>query len=137
MDVVDKLTRSRMMAGIGGRNTKPELLVRRALHSAGLRFRLHKKGLPGRPDIVLPRHRAVVLVHGCFWHRHARCKYATTPASNSAFWKAKFDENVARDQRQLRVLRKSGWRTYVIWECQSTSPARLRQLIRRIMAHSS
>lgn len=132
MDVVDRATRSRMMAGIGGKNTKPELSVRRALHAAGLRFRLHRRDLPGRPDIVLPRHRAAVLVHGCFWHRHPGCRYATTPATNREFWQAKFKGNVERDKRQLRELQLMGWRTFVVWECQIEIPSFLRALVAKI-----
>lgn len=130
-DIVDRATRSRMMSGIGGKNTAPELIVRRFLHGRGLRFRLHHKNLPGRPDIVLPRHGVVVLVHGCFWHRHPGCRYTTTPGSNREFWVEKFRANVARDSRNLRDLRRLGWRPLVVWEC-SLSPQRLEALVRRI-----
>src|SRR5690554_2960017 len=99
MDIVDESTRSRMMSAIGGRNTKPEIIVRKFLHARGFRFRLHVKDLPGRPDIVLPKWKACVFVHGCFWHRHANCRYATTPKTRPEFWAEKFRENVARDQR--------------------------------------
>lgn len=116
-DVVDKATRSRMMAGIRGKNTQPELKVRRYLHKHGFRFRLHKCDLPGQPDIVLPKWKAVVFVHGCFWHRHAGCRYATTPASNAEKWQIKFDENVARDQRDIAALKRMGWKVMVVWEC--------------------
>lgn len=117
IDVVDKITRSRMMAGIRGKDTKPELDLRRALHRLGLRYRLHVTGLPGRPDIVLPRHHAAIQVHGCFWHRHEHCTFCTTPASNKRFWKSKFGETVKRDKRNLEALRKLGWRTAIVWEC--------------------
>jgi DNA mismatch endonuclease, patch repair protein len=117
IDVVDKITRSRMMAGIRGKDTKPELGLRRALHRRGLRYRLHVAGLPGRPDIVLPRHHALVEVHGCFWHRHKGCPFCTTPASNLGFWKPKFAETVKRDKRNLEALLKLGWRVAVVWEC--------------------
>lgn len=117
VDVVDKATRSRMMAGIRGKNTKPELVLRRALHRMGFRYRLHVTGIPGRPDIVLPKYRAAIQVQGCFWHRHENCPFATTPASNMQFWKKKFDETVKRDQRKLDALRLLGWRVAVIWEC--------------------
>jgi DNA mismatch endonuclease, patch repair protein len=122
MDVVDRATRSRMMAGIGGRDTSPELAVRRALHAAGFRFRLHARDLPGSPDIVLPRYRAAIFVHGCFWHRHQACRFTTTPATRPMFWQKKFDENVARDQRQLRLIKQRGWRPFVIWECEVRDP---------------
>lgn len=116
-DVVDPPTRSRMMAGIRGANTKPEIGLRRALHRHGFRFRLHDTRLPGRPDIVLPRYRAVIFVHGCFWHRHQGCHWCTTPTSRSDFWNAKFRSNVERDKRHLRSLQESGWRVATVWEC--------------------
>lgn len=131
VDVVDRATRSRMMSGIRGRDTKPEKLVRSFLHRAGLRFRLHAS-LPGKPDLVFPKHRAVVFVHGCFWHRHAGCRYAATPSSNAEFWQAKFDANVARDNRVARQLRKEGWRVFVVWECRLSSSA-LDSLARKII----
>src|SRR4051812_6087129 len=96
-DVFDRATRSRVMAGIRSKDTSPERVLRRYLHGRGLRFRLHARELPGRPDIILPRHRAVVFVHGCFWHSHAGCVLAATPASNKAFWKRKLEGNRARD----------------------------------------
>jgi len=117
VDVVDKITRSRMMAGIRGKDTRPELDLRRALHREGLRYRLHVAGLPGRPDIVLPRHHAIIEVHGCFWHRHERCAFCTTPASNIGFWKSKFGETVKRDKLNLEALRKLGWKVAIVWEC--------------------
>ena len=134
MDVVDSATRSRIMSAIGARNTVPELAVRKALQAAGLRFRLHRRDLPGRPDIVLPKYRTVVFVHGCFWHRHSGCRYATTPASNVLFWQQKFAGNVERDARQRRALRGAGWRVLTIWECQSRSLPVLGTLISRIRA---
>lgn len=116
-DVVDAATRSRMMSGIGGRDTGPELIVRRALHAAGFRYRLHARHLPGKPDLVLPRHHAVVFVHGCFWHRHSGCRYATTPATRADFWQEKFSRNVERDRRVENRLLEAGWRVATIWEC--------------------
>ena len=130
MDVVDRATRSRMMSGIRGRDTKPEKLVRSFLHRAGLRFRLHAS-LPGKPDLVFPKHHAVVFVHGCFWHRHAGCRYATMPTTNAAFWQAKFAANVARDNRVTRQLRKEGWRVYVAWSCR-IDESRMQSLSRKI-----
>jgi DNA mismatch endonuclease, patch repair protein len=117
-DIVDQATRSRMMAGIRGANTKPELILRRALHARGLRFRLHDKKLPGKPDIVLPKYCAVIFVHGCFWHRHEGCRYATTPATRPDFWDSKFKSNVNRDWRNLERLTALGWRSLVVWECE-------------------
>jgi DNA mismatch endonuclease (patch repair protein) len=117
IDVVDKATRSRMMSGIRGKNTQPELGLRGALHRLGFRFRLHAAELPGRPDILLPRHRAAVQVHGCFWHRHEDCVFCTSPAANIRFWRSKFDETVDRDKRNVKALRKLGWKVAVVWEC--------------------
>lgn len=130
MDVVDRATRSRMMSGIRGKGTKPELAVRSFLHRAGLRFRLHAK-LPGKPDLVLPKYRTAVFVHGCFWHRHEGCRYATTPASNVEFWHEKFSGNVQRDERVKRQLEEQGWRVETIWACQ-LGEAELSRLANRI-----
>ncbi|SEO14992.1 very short patch repair endonuclease [Palleronia pelagia] len=122
VDIVDAETRSRMMAGIKGKNTKPELALRQALHARGFRFRLHSKKVHGRPDLVLPKYRAVVFVHGCFWHRHEGCRYATTPATRSEFWQAKFAANVARDSAVRGALLDEGWRVATIWECALRKP---------------
>jgi DNA mismatch endonuclease (patch repair protein) len=129
-DVVDRATRSRMMSGIRGKNTRPELVVRSFLHRQGLRFRLHVN-LPGKPDLVFPRHRTALFVHGCFWHRHAGCRYATTPTSNAGFWRKKFQANVIRDEKVKKELRAAGWRVRVIWSCQ-LNEAKLRKLARDI-----
>ncbi len=110
-----------MMSGIRGKNTKPELVLRSALHALGLRYRLHGPGLPGRPDIVFPRHHAVVQIQGCFWHRHEGCSFATTPSSNVAFWSSKFTETVKRDARNLEALRQLGWKVAIVWECAINS----------------
>ena len=107
------------MSRIRGRDTAPERAVRSALHRAGFRFRLNVEGLPGRPDVVLPRYRTVVFVHGCFWHRHAGCRNATRPSSNRDFWLAKFADNVRRDRRNVTALRKDGWKVLVVWECEA------------------
>ncbi|HEY9233821.1 MAG TPA: very short patch repair endonuclease [Phenylobacterium sp.] len=117
MDIVDPETRSRMMSRIRGKDTRPELAIRRALHAAGLRYRLQARTLPGRPDIVLPRHRAVVFVHGCFWHRHDSCRYATTPTTRPEFWAAKFEGNIRRDAEVAKALLSGGWRVATVWEC--------------------
>lgn len=134
MDRVSPAVRSRMMSGIRGKDTRPELIVRSYLHRAGLRFRLHDRTLPGRPDIVLPRHRAVVLVHGCFWHHHAGCRFAYMPKSREAFWRHKLSANVLRDQQNEDALRQAGWRVFVVWECE-TSEARLSELYKEIVLH--
>jgi DNA mismatch endonuclease (patch repair protein) len=106
------------MSRIRGTDSRPELALRRALHRLGLRYRLHAKDLPGKPDIVFPRYKAVVFVHGCFWHRHAGCNIATTPKSNTPFWVEKFDKNVARDSRVVATLEELGWHVFVAWECE-------------------
>jgi DNA mismatch endonuclease (patch repair protein) len=131
-DIVDAATRSRMMSGIRGKDTAPERAVRSFIHRAGLRFRIHRKDLPGTPDITLPQHRAVVLVHGCFWHRHPGCPFAYTPASRQEFWSKKFAENVARDRRKEERLRDLGWRVFVIWECEVDNARTLARLVARI-----
>jgi DNA mismatch endonuclease (patch repair protein) len=117
IDVVSKLVRSRMMSGIRGRDTSPERALRRQLFAYGLRFRLHRGDLPGRPDLVLAKHRAAVFVHGCFWHRHAGCRFSTVPATNAPFWQEKFRANVARDRRNQQSLLDTGWRVAIVWEC--------------------
>jgi DNA mismatch endonuclease (patch repair protein) len=111
-----------MMSGIRGKNTRPELALRRALHARGFRFRLHSGKVHGRPDLVLPKHRAVVFVHGCFWHRHEGCRYATVPATRPEFWRAKFDANVARDRTVRTTLLDGGWRVATVWECALRKP---------------
>ena len=107
-----------MMAAIRGKDTKPEIIVRRFLHRAGFRFRLHRRDLPGRPDIVLPKYRTVVEVRGCFWHQHEGCPFAYMPKSNRSFWEAKLEGNRERDKRNLRELASLGWRAIEVWECE-------------------
>jgi len=116
MDTVDKTTRSKIMSMVGQKNTGPEIKLRKALHRLGLRYRLHDNKLPGSPDIIFPRYKAVLFVHGCFWHRHT-CKATTTPGNNQAFWLKKFDNNVARDRRDVETLLTKGWRVAIVWEC--------------------
>lgn len=134
-DRVSRSTRSRIMSRIRGTDTGPERLVRNFLHRAGLRFRLHRRDLPGKPDIVLPKHGSIVLVNGCFWHRHKGCDYAYFPKSNGKFWRKKFAANVSRDRRIARLLRIMGWRIFVVWECRMAA-ADLSRLIRRITRRS-
>lgn len=114
------------MSRIRGKNTKPEIAVRQALHALGFRFRLHDRKLPGTPDIVLPRYRTVVLVHGCFWHQHAGCKDAVMPKSNTAFWDAKLAANLERDERDVGRLKAAGWNVLVVWECEVSNSEALR-----------
>lgn len=106
-----------MMAGIRGKDTRPEMLLRRSLHAAGFRYRLHCKELPGKPDLVFPRRGAVIFVHGCFWHRHPGCRFATTPATRPEFWNEKFRKNVERDLRDREALAAALWRVAIVWEC--------------------
>ncbi len=137
-DIVDQATRSRMMSSIKGKNTKPEMMVRRWLHSLGYRFRLHRKDLPGKPDIVLPKYNLVIFVHGCFWHQHQGCHYAYTPASNSEKWKAKLEGNQQRDQVQQQLLLEMGWRVLTIWECGlKHSPATMAEINTLISGHEN
>lgn len=105
------------MSRIRGRDTKPELRLRSMLHRAGFRFRLHRKDLPGCPDIVLPRHKAAIFLHGCFWHRHKGCRNATTPSTRRHFWEHKFAGTVERDQKNTGILQDLGWRVITVWEC--------------------
>ena len=120
-DIVDRAIRSRMMSGIRGKDTKPEKLVRSKLHGLGFRFRLHAKDLPGKPDLVLPKHRVALFVNGCFWHAHG-CAQFRWPSSNAGFWKEKLTSNRLRDQNHLSALEKAGWRTCVVWECAVRGP---------------
>ena len=122
-DIVDSATRSRMMSGIREKNTRPEMAVRKALHRAGLRFRLHRKDLPGKPDIVMPRYHAVVFVHGCFWHGHD-CHLFKMPQTRPDFWRQKIEDNIRRDSRNYQLLVDSGWRVLRIWECALKGSAR-------------
>lgn len=133
MDTVSRAVRSRMMASIRSTDTGPERAVRRTIHAMGLRFRLNVRGLPGTPDIVLPRHRKIVFVHGCFWHRHARCRYATTPKTRVAFWSEKFRRNVERDGENRRALRALGWKVLVVWDCETRQPEKLARKLARFL----
>lgn len=117
-DIISKEKRSWNMSRIKGKDTKPELIVRSLLHKMGYRFRLHEKDLPGRPDIVLPKYRTVIFVHGCFWHRHEGCKFAYTPKSRVDFWEKKFSDNAERDKKTSEELARAGWKIVIVWECQ-------------------
>lgn len=128
---MDKLTttqRSINMAAVRGKNTTPELSVRRMLHSMGFRFRLHRKELPGKPDIVLPKFRLCIFVHGCFWHQHPGCKRATIPKTRKEFWQTKFERNKKRDKLVRKALNKLGWHVLIIWECKTQKPDMLNKL---------
>ena len=130
--VVDILTpeqRSALMARIRGKDTKPELMVRRLAHRLGYRYRLHRKDLPGKPDLVFSGRKKVIFVHGCFWHRHEGCGLAAEPKSRTGFWKKKFEQNMARDRKVVKHLRACGWSVLVIWECETHSPDQIAQKI--------
>lgn len=117
-DVLTSEQRHKCMSHIRGRDTKPELIIRSWLHRHGYRFRIQCDHLPGKPDIVLKKHKLIIFVNGCYWHRHPGCKYTTSPATNAAFWEEKFAQNVERDKRNIEKLECSGWNVLVIWECQ-------------------
>ena len=121
--------RSRNMSAIKSKNTKPEIAVRKLLHSRGYRFRLHRKDLPGSPDIVLPKYKTVIFVHGCFWHRHENCKYSSTPKTRKEFWESKFKVNVKRDLEIQEKIKNIEWRSVVIWECETKDVENLRAKI--------
>jgi DNA mismatch endonuclease, patch repair protein len=129
-DTVTKERRSEIMRRVGRENTTPELIVRSTAHSLGYRYRLHSKKLVGSPDIVFPRRRKVIFVHGCFWHGHENCRLARTPKTNSDYWIRKVARNKERDQRVIGSLSAIGWATLVIWECETRDRVRLVRLIR-------
>jgi DNA mismatch endonuclease (patch repair protein) len=133
MDILSPNERSALMLRIRGKNTKPELVVRRILHALGYRFRLHRRDLPGTPDIVLPKYRKAIQVHGCFFHSHQGCQFAYKPKTRTAFWRAKFAENMERDQRTDRALRAAGWKPIIVWECETRRPAKLTKRLERLL----
>ena len=132
MDKISPERRSENMRRIRPKDTKPEMIVRRTAHSLGLRYRLHRKDLPGTPDMVFSRHKVAMFVHGCFWHRHAGCPNCTNPGTRPEFWAAKFAANVERDARSERELRELGWRVEIIWECETRNPQALAERLRSI-----
>lgn len=127
MDKVSQEERSRIMSHVRSKDTKPEKQVRSLLHRLGFRFRLQRRDLPGTPDIVLPKYKTVLFVHGCFWHRHAGCKHATSPKSNMSYWQKKFERNQRRDFAVQQELAALGWKTVVVWECELKDAAKLTQ----------
>lgn len=132
-DVFSKEKRSWIMSRVKGRDTKPELLVRSFVHRMGYRFRVHRRDLPGNPDIVLPRLGKVILVHGCFWHGHKSCPRSKRPSTHVGFWNKKLDSNLERDKRDRRELRKIGWKVLVVWECETRKPDRLLMKLERFL----
>lgn len=133
-DFLTTAERSERMSRIRVKDTKPEIRLRRLLHARGLRYRLHVRDLPGRPDLVFPRCRSVVFVHGCFWHGHSDCRIANQPKSNSAFWVNKFKMNQARDTRSILQLEDAGWRVMVVWECELSSRAGAEETAAKVAA---
>ncbi len=129
VDIISKEKRSWNMSRIKSKDTKPELVVRSLLHRMGYRFRLHRKDLPGKPDIVLAKYKTAIFIHGCFWHRHPKCRYAYNPKSRINFWQNKFQENVERDRKKRKELKKAGWKVIVIWECQVNNKNSLEEII--------
>ncbi len=132
-DVFSRRERSRVMSRVGSKDTKPEKIVRSAVHREGFRFRLHRRDLPGTPDIVLPRHQKVIFVHGCFWHGHSGCSRSRRPTSNTEFWNGKLDKNIARDKSNKRKLRRLGWKVLVVWECETKAREKLHRKLRRFL----
>jgi DNA mismatch endonuclease (patch repair protein) len=130
MDRITKEHRSWNMSRIKSGNTKPEIVVRSLLHNMGYRFRLHRKDLPGKPDIVLPRYKSIIFVHGCFWHRHKECKNTTSPKTKKTFWREKFKANVIRDKKVQEELKSMGWKILIIWECELPDLDRVKKLIK-------
>ncbi|WP_082124795.1 very short patch repair endonuclease [Lysobacter capsici] len=133
MDTLSARDRSRRMALVRAKDSKPELVVRRLVHRLGYRYRLHRRDLPGTPDLVFPAREKVIFVHGCFWHRHAGCGLARLPKSRLDFWLPKLEGNARRDARNVRALRKLGWRVMIIWECQVRDLERLESRVRRFL----
>jgi DNA mismatch endonuclease (patch repair protein) len=132
-DVFSKEKRSWIMSRVRGRDTKPEILVRSFVHRMGFRFRIHRRDLPGNPDIVLPRHGKVIFVHGCFWHGHKRCQRSKRPTTNKGFWNKKLDENIERDKRFQRKLRLMGWKVLVLWQCEVRKPEKMLRKLERFL----
>lgn len=138
--MVDRLSperRSKLMSRVAGKDTDPEMRVRRAAHAMGLRFRLHRKDLPGKPDLVFPKLQTIVFVHGCFWHRHPGCPKAGLPKTRIEYWKQKFDTNIARDKKNLEELECLGWAVKVIWECETNNEDYIRRFLSRLQNSDS
>lgn len=137
--MTDRLTterRSRLMSHVHSKDTTPELRVRHLLHVMGYRFRLYRSDLPGKPDVVLPKYGVAIFVNGCFWHRHKGCKKASTPSTNVDFWNEKFRRNIERDRKNIRMLRREGWRVLVVWECQTKYQEKLQKVLNRFLVSS-
>jgi DNA mismatch endonuclease, patch repair protein len=129
--------RRKLMSRVRAKDSRPEMVVRRLLHAQGYRFRLHRRDLPGTPDLVFPGRKKVIFVHGCFWHRHPECARTTTPKTRAAYWQAKFDTNVARDIRNQHDLRELGWSTEIVWECQTKDTDALKSQLERFLGRKN
>ncbi|HNT27730.1 MAG TPA: DNA mismatch endonuclease Vsr [bacterium] len=136
VDSLSKEKRSWNMSRVRGKDTRPEIVVRSLLHRSGFRFSLHRPDLPGKPDIVLPKYRTAIFVHGCFWHRHTGCADATTPKTHTDFWTNKFTGNIKRDCKNKKLLKKSGWRVLTVWECETLNPDKLSRKLKRFIETS-
>jgi DNA mismatch endonuclease (patch repair protein) len=133
-DHVDPAKRSLIMSAVHSKNTKPEMAIRKAVHSLGYRYRLHYADLPGKPDLVFPSRGKVIFVHGCFWHRHSKCRYATIPKTRTEFWQDKFCNNVTRDRRTRRKLKQLGWEVLTVWQCELKKPEKLLERLNDFLA---
>lgn len=133
VDHVAPAKRSFIMAAVHSKNTKPEIVVRKIVHRLGYRYRLHSGKLPGHPDLVFPGRRKVVFVHGCFWHRHPGCRYATSPKTRVEFWNGKFEANVARDARTVGELERMGWQVLTVWQCELKEPEKLTERLNEFL----
>ncbi len=133
MDVFDKKKRSWIMSRIKGKDTRPEIIIRSLVHRLGYRFRKYVSDLPGHPDIVLPKHRKVIFVHGCFWHGHKQCGRSSRPSTNSSFWNEKLDANIIRDRKNIRLLKKQNWEVLVVWQCQLKDLSKLTPKLSRFL----
>ncbi len=133
MDIITSEGRSRLMAKIRGKDTRPEMVVRRLVHGLGYRYRLHRKDLPGSPDLVFPGRRKAIFVHGCFWHRHPGCKLAYMPSTRRNFWKSKFENNIERDRKSVKALEELGWDILLVWECETRNPDSLPEKLTKFL----
>ena len=133
MDIYSSRKRSIIMSKISGKNTKPEMIVRKYLHSLGYRYSLHRKDLPGKPDLVLSKYNTVIFINGCFWHSHKNCKASALPTSNKKFWEKKISDNILRDKKYIRELRSKGWKVIIVWQCQLKNQIVQQKTIKRII----
>ena len=134
MDIFSQEKRSQVMSHVRNRDTRPEKMIRSILHKSGFRFRIQRKDLPGKPDIVLPKYKTIIFVHGCFWHQHEGCKKALPPKSNVSFWLEKFRKNKERDRKVIRTLQESGWKVIVVWQCEIPKIKNNPEIIKKLIS---